>query len=91
MKNNIRILIYSGDTDAIVSFVDSEEALKKLNLDIVNWWRPWFISEAQIGGYIVEYDGLTFVTVRGAGHMVPQWKRESSYYMFSHFLNNEPF
>ena len=35
-------------------------------------WREWWIpgthkGEDQVGGYIQELEGLTFVTVRGAG------------------------
>ncbi|GJM97364.1 hypothetical protein PR202_ga14286 [Eleusine coracana subsp. coracana] len=32
--------------------------------------RVWVFSD-QVGGFTVLYDGLTFVTIRGAGHMVP--------------------
>jgi len=90
-KNKIRVLIYSGDTDAAVSELDTIESLKTLKYNVLEWWRPWFITMDQIGGYITVYDGLTLSTVRGAGHMVPQWRRESAYYMFSHFLHNQKF
>ena len=42
-------------------------------------WRPWYVRGSedgtrQVAGYAVEYEGLTFATVKGAGHMVPQNK-----------------
>ena len=37
-------------------------------------WAPWYVDGSHgsyLGGYRVEYDhNFTFVTVRGAGHMV---------------------
>ena len=33
----------------------------------------------QVGGYIQVLDGLTFSTVRGAGHMVPEWQPDRAY------------
>nr|CAB3504291.1 unnamed protein product [Digitaria exilis] len=43
---------------------------------------------AVVGGWTVVYDGLTFVTVRGAGHMVPLTKPEQALELFKHFLAN---
>ena len=34
------------------------------------------------------YDGLTFVTVRGAGHMVPSTQPAQALELFRHFLAN---
>ncbi|CAJ2651373.1 unnamed protein product [Trifolium pratense] len=39
-----------------------------------------------IGGYVVGYKGLTFVTVRGAGHLVPSWQPERALTLISSFL-----
>lgn len=44
--------------------------LRSLKLPIVRSWRPWRSGTGQIGGYFEHYKGLTFVTVRDAGHMV---------------------
>jgi hypothetical protein len=33
------------------------------------WQAPWYIN-GQLGGRVTVYDGLTFTTVRNAGHMV---------------------
>jgi len=34
----------------------------------------------------VGYKGLTFVTVRGAGHLVPSWQPERALTLISSFL-----
>eukprot|EP00955_Chlamydomonas_euryale_P059514 357404-Chlamydomonas_euryale.AAC.1 len=36
------------------------------------------VAPAQVAGYYVEYDGLLYATVRGAGHMVRQGRGRRS-------------
>ena len=43
----------------------------------------------QVGGYVEVYDGLTFSTVRNAGHMVPYTQAERAFHMFSHWINGK--
>ncbi|KAJ0388955.1 hypothetical protein ATCC90586_011502 [Pythium insidiosum] len=66
-------LIYSGDADSVVNFIGTERWIGKhgLKLHITNKWRAWFGPDNQLAGYVQDYDGLTFKTVKGAGHMVP--------------------
>ncbi|RDX89398.1 Serine carboxypeptidase II-3, partial [Mucuna pruriens] len=63
----------NGDTDARVPVTSSRYAINTLKLPIQVPWRPWY-SGNEVGGYVVKYKGLTFVTVRGAGHLVPSWQ-----------------
>jgi serine carboxypeptidase-like clade 2 len=81
----LRVWVYSGDTDARVPVTSTRYALRKLGLATVEPWREWFTSD-QVGGYTVAYDGLTFVTVRGAGHMVPTVKPVQARQLLAHFL-----
>lgn len=41
----------------------------------------------QVGGWTQEYEGLTFVTVRGAGHEVPLHKPKQALTLFKSFLS----
>ena len=43
---------------------------------------------SKVGGWTVKYDGLTFVTVRGAGHQVPTFKPKQALQIVRHFLDN---
>lgn len=43
----------------------------------------------QVGGWSQVYEGLTYVTVRGAGHEVPLTRPELALTLFRHFLTNE--
>lgn len=40
----------------------------------------------QVGGYQVEYEGLTFVTVRDAGHQVPEYQPQRAFALLKRFL-----
>lgn len=44
----------------------------------------------QVGGWSMEYEGLTFVTVCGAGHEVPLHRPEQALFLFKQFLLGEP-
>ncbi|KAI5006325.1 hypothetical protein ZWY2020_033568 [Hordeum vulgare] len=81
----LRVWVYSGDTDARVPVSSTRQALRKLGLKTLKQWREWFTSD-QVGGYQVDYDGLTFVTIRGAGHMVPTVTPVHARQLFAHFL-----
>ena len=88
LKNsNISILIYSGDTDLVVPFNGNQLWIKNLNLTINEKWKSWKIGDDYIAGYKVIYDKLTFITIRGVGHLVPKWKPEEAFYIFSQFIN----
>jgi len=93
IKSGIRILIYSGDTDMSVPFNGNQAWIDNLNLEVEKDWVQWraFNDRNNVAGYYIKYKGLTFCTVKGTGHMVPEWKPKEAYYMFSKFLANEDF
>lgn len=41
---------------------------------------------SQVGGWVQEYNGLTFVVVRGAGHEIPKNKPKEALTVFKSFL-----
>jgi len=90
LKNHYRLLFYSGDTDGAVTTYGSKRWIKDLNWSVEEAWRPWFTHE-QVTGFVERYDGLDFVTVKGVGHMAPQWAREPVTNMISAWVFNEDF
>ncbi|KAJ0488208.1 putative carboxypeptidase D [Helianthus annuus] len=80
-----RIWVFSGDTDSVVPVTATRLSLSHLNLTVKTRWYPWYIN-GQVGGWTEEYDGLTFATVRGAGHEVPLFQPERGYLLFESFL-----
>lgn len=88
MEAGLRVWFYAGDTDAAVSFNGSVKWIHKLNLPIVEKYRPWSLN-GQTVGYVQSYQGMDFITILGTGHMAPQWKRAESYKMFNSFLRGD--
>ncbi|CAK94915.1 unnamed protein product (macronuclear) [Paramecium tetraurelia] len=84
-----QILIYSGDLDAIVSVVDTEQAILMVpGIRETTPWRPWGNKDLDLAGWVTYYDKLTFAVVRGAGHMVPQDQRQNGFELFQSFIYN---
>ena len=93
INSGIRILIYSGDTDITVPYNANQEWIEQLKLEVVKPWKQWraYGNKKNISGYYVKYEGFTFCTFRGVGHMVPEFKPKDAFYVFSKFINNEDF
>jgi hypothetical protein len=93
-ESDVLVLAYSGDTDASVSTIGTRKWIDSLDLELTNPWRPWRIEESStnIAGFAVDYaDKLTFVTIKGTGHMSIQWKRAEGTAMFKKFISGEDF
>ena len=88
IKEKLRVWVYSGDLDADVPITGTLIWLKRLredyNLPVEEPWREWWVKgvhkhEDQVGGMTWSLRGLTFASVRGAGHMVPKDQKQSSF------------
>jgi serine carboxypeptidase-like clade 2 len=88
IKSGLKILIYSGDSDAAVPVNGTRKWIKNLRLHVERDWKSWKVDilDDDSAGYIIKYKGLTFVTFKGVGHFVPQWKPAEAYHMFTRFL-----
>ncbi|KFK25189.1 hypothetical protein AALP_AA8G078500 [Arabis alpina] len=90
LKGGLRIWIFSGDTDGRVPVTSTRYSIKKMGLKVESPWRSWF-HKRQVAGWVETYaGGLTFATVRGAGHQVPTFAPSQSLSLFSHFLSSLP-
>ncbi|TNM91163.1 hypothetical protein fugu_003452 [Takifugu bimaculatus] len=88
----LRALVYNGDTDMACNFLGDQWFVEDLGLEV--WallqYRSW-LYEQQVGGFYQQFGNLTFLTVKGAGHMVPQWAPGPAFHMFQSFLNNDSY
>ncbi|CAN0859678.1 Serine carboxypeptidase-like 20 [Linum grandiflorum] len=83
-----RALIYSGDHDMCVPFTGTQAWTRSLGYKIVDPWRPWFSSDSQVAGYLQGYDNnLIFLTVKGSGHTVPEYKPREALDFYSRWLD----
>ncbi|XP_044483485.1 serine carboxypeptidase-like 20 [Mangifera indica] len=84
-----RALIYSGDHDMCVPYTGSEAWTRSLGYKIVDKWRTWIIDD-QVAGYLQAYDhNLTFLTIKGSGHTVPEYKPKEALGFYSRWLAEE--
>eukprot|EP01117_Protostelium_nocturnum_P012921 TRINITY_DN4783_c0_g2_i1.p1 TRINITY_DN4783_c0_g2~~TRINITY_DN4783_c0_g2_i1.p1 ORF type:complete len:201 (+),score=42.44 TRINITY_DN4783_c0_g2_i1:929-1531(+) len=81
----LKVLVYSGDVDAIVPVTGSRAWISTLKQPIVRPWTAWTLN-GQTGGFVTKYQDMLFATVRGAGHMVPETQPERALALFSRFL-----
>ncbi|KAF9682027.1 hypothetical protein SADUNF_Sadunf05G0065500 [Salix dunnii] len=88
IAGGIRIWVYSGDTDGRIPVTATRYTLNKLGLKTIEEWTPWYQGK-QVAGWTIVYDGLTFVTIRGAGHQVPTFKPRQSLTFIKRFLENK--
>ncbi|CAG9336337.1 unnamed protein product [Blepharisma stoltei] len=86
IRAGLKILIYSGDVDGAVPLIGTRMWLQNLNLQMITPYSSWYVDE-QVAGFQIEYQGLKLVTVKGAGHMVPQWKPAQAWHMLYDFIN----
>ncbi|KAB2087802.1 hypothetical protein ES319_A04G130300v1 [Gossypium barbadense] len=89
IAGGIRIWVLSGDTDGRIPVTSTRLTLNKLGLKINKEWTPWYTHHKQVGGWTIEYEGLMFVSIRGAGHQVPSFKPRQALQIVRHFLANK--
>lgn len=89
-----RIMLYAGDIDMACNFIGVQHFAQSLNRVVTNEYTPWEFHDTsddsiQIGGFIRQYDRLSFVSVKGAGHMVPTDMPISAQHMIKQFLDGK--
>nr|CAB3496822.1 unnamed protein product [Digitaria exilis] len=89
-NSGVRVWVFSGDLDAMVPVMATKQSMQKLGLPVVADWRPWSTEAQEVGGYVIEYKGLEFVTLRGCGHLVPIDQPASALVIFKAFLEGKP-
>jgi len=90
MNSKIYAYVYNGDTDLACNFLGDQWFVDDLEgINGVDNYHEWMLDN-QIAGWTKDYSRISFVTVRGAGHMVPQWRPPQALKMFQYFLVHKP-
>ncbi|XP_073010081.1 serine carboxypeptidase 24-like [Typha latifolia] len=89
IKAGLRIWMFSGDTDSVVPVTATRFSINHLRLKVKISWYPWYTG-GQVGGWSEVYEGLTFASVRGAGHEVPLIQPRRAFRLFQSFLAGKP-
>ncbi|CAE7707915.1 CBP1 [Symbiodinium pilosum] len=89
----IRILIYNGDADPGLNSFYAQNWTSSVGIPEIESWRPWTRDgKIRMGGYVTRYqNNFDFLTIRGAGHMVPEYKPEAAFVMVKSFLSNSEY
>ncbi|XP_028753572.1 serine carboxypeptidase II-2-like [Neltuma alba] len=86
VQAGLRIWVFSGDTDSVLPVTSTRYSLNALKLPSVSPWRPWY-DNGQVGGWTEEYEGVTFVVVRGAGHEIAKHKPKYAFTLIRAFIS----
>jgi hypothetical protein len=89
---NLRMVIFSGDDDSVCATLGTQHWMfNLLGSEVTAGWSQWnYDSEeygSQIGGSVVQFKGISLVTVHGAGHMVSGYKPEKGFAVLQNFLS----
>jgi len=91
----IPILIYNGDQDLIVDFYGTSEMLDTMpwsgQMGFKNAYNGTWVVDGKVAGSVRQYQGLTYLVVGSAGHMVPYDQPKNALDMLSRFLGQKPF
>jgi len=95
INNKIRVLVYSGDSDFAVPYTDSEYWTSvQMGLTPTREWASWYYTDnegQQVAGFVTDYPGgFSFATIKGAGHMVPQYAPKRAFVFFQKTLQGTP-
>ncbi|XP_063045400.1 cathepsin A-like [Engraulis encrasicolus] len=86
----LRALVYNGDTDMACNFLGDQWFVEQLGLKTTVPYQRWLCDD-QIAGFYQKFGNITFLTVKGAGHMVPQWAPSPALSMLKSFLKDAPY
>ncbi|GMN61586.1 hypothetical protein TIFTF001_030676 [Ficus carica] len=89
INSGLRIWVFSGDTDAVLPITSTRYSIDALKLPTIGPWRAWY-DHFEVGGWTQEYEGLTLVSVRGAGHEVPLHRPKQALTLIRSFLSGSP-
>lgn len=91
INSGLRIFVLSGDVDAIVNYQGTQQWIYNLNLLRKSEYRKWTVEEFDVSGFVYEYQGLTYVTFKGAGHMATLAKKAEGFKLLKVYLKKEDF
>ncbi|CAJ0955551.1 unnamed protein product, partial [Mesorhabditis belari] len=86
----LKVMLYHGDIDMVCNFFQGQRFTTNLNLTQVSAKRSYHVN-GQVGGFVTDWGQLKFLTVKGAGHMVPTDKPAVASYILNAFINDKKF
>jgi carboxypeptidase C (cathepsin A) len=95
-NHKLKIMVYSGDDDSVCATLGTQQWMWSMDMTPKSgeYWSPWKFDnsedQGQTAGFITKFEeGMSFATVHGAGHMVPQTRPAQSLQLMSMFVSKE--
>lgn len=78
IKNGLKVLIYSGDSDAVVPFEGTRQWVRNLDLPVASNWTQWYVDDQVAGFYellgsTIDGPQFMFATIKGVGMRAAHW------------------
>lgn len=90
LTTKVRGLVYNGDIDMACNFLGDEWFVESLGLKVLDGRKMWH-QGGQVAGFVKRFENLDLVTIRGAGHMVPEDRPGPALKMITSFLYKKPY
>ncbi len=95
LEKGIRVLLFVGQFDMIINHIGVEKWVNRMewskSTDFQAAKRAIWVVNEKTAGYIRSGGGLSYVIVRGAGHMAPKDLPEVTLDLISRFINGTTF
>ncbi|KAF4044011.1 Serine carboxypeptidase [Phytophthora infestans] len=92
LERGVKGVIYHGDSDLVCNALGGLWAVESLGLPRLAPRSIWTYEEGdskQTGGFVEAFKGISYVTVKGAGHLVPMGQPEEAKQMLDLFVLND--
>ena len=89
LNQNVPVLLYAGDLDYICNYIGTRAFALNLEWNHKDDFNSAEDHEWDSAGLVRSSNGLTFLQVYNAGHMVPTDQPEVALNMILHFLKDE--
>ena len=84
------MLVYSGDTDGVVTTVGTWKWIENLKWPRTRKQKSW-VLDGKVAGFYHQFEGLDFLIFHGAGHLVPIWMKKQSQIAVYKWMNKDKF
>lgn len=71
-------IVFNGDIDMVCDFLGDQQFVDELGFKLLEKYRRWTVG-GRTAGFVKRYEGISFMTVRNAGHMVPTDQPEAAF------------
>ncbi|KAE9216656.1 hypothetical protein PF004_g14392 [Phytophthora fragariae] len=92
LASGVKGVIYHGDADLICNAVGGLWAVESLGVPRLAPRSAWTYGEKdskQTGGFVEAFEGISYLTVKGAGYLVPMTQPEEAKQMLDLFVLND--